>query len=639
MKVIWDLSNTAPPTAKLSETDFNTALKYIAIEQGGTPVDDTTPLDQLDVPLPNLKIGRRGGKWKGKGKGKGKEKEEEEGESSGWDESAPFNPRHPALSGAWFVKAKKYGKSRKRFFVLEPEHATLRYYAKFEKGKPSGPKGFIELTRDSEIKVAELTSLIVHTKTREWKLTAEQADVVLDWKAGVQMVVDGLREVGDDASNREDDGFKPSRKSGLFGRLFQTKKQAHLAFDFEKKLNEFQQQQQAVRDEKGQNEAEEEEEEKAPPLVPCRIKDFEVDQAKLTRLATLGHGNFGEVYKCLLDGKTLPVAAKVVRIDETKVKAEDREAHLRDETANLGREAVVMMGLGSNHPHVVSLVGIITCTGDLTVILTLEANGDLKQFLETNLNAGTPVLLEEKRRWAHEIANGMKHVSGLHVVHRDVAARNIMVSESRICKIADFGLARAMKKKEELETDGEKEEADYERYYRSEAAAVLVRWTAPEGLLTCRFSVASDVWSYAIVIVEIWQNGSKLYPQLSNAGLMRQLRDDPNFVHPKPGDDCSEELYSLLKECWRRDPKQRPSFPQILKRLEKMDGGIKRAFADQDNLPTDAPAITIVEATNDVGGAAKPRAAVQPLKKEEKADKLTALVAASVESTVPDAGD
>lgn len=215
-----------------------------------------------------------------------------------------------------------------------------------------------------------------------------------------------------------------------------------------------------------------------------------MDRAKLTRVDRLGHGNFGEVWKCHLDGQTLPVAAKVVRIDEKKVKAEDREAHLREETTNLGREAVVMMGLGSNHPHVVSLIGVIATTGDLTVILALEANGDLKQFLETNLNDGTPVLLDEKRRWAHEIANGMKQVSGLHIVHRDVAARNIMVSESRICKIADFGLARAMKKKEELETDGEKEEADYERYYRSEAAAVPVRWTAPEGLFTSRFSVA-----------------------------------------------------------------------------------------------------------------------------------------------------
>eukprot|EP00729_Bicosta_minor_P002282 gene2282-3992_t len=280
-----------------------------------------------------------------------------------------------------------------------------------------------------------------------------------------------------------------------------------LRFDFEEKLIEFQLQQQAVRDEKGQHDVDEEEEEEAPPLVPRRIKDFEVDQAKLTRVATLGHGNFGEVYKCHLDGQTLPVAAKVVRIDEKKVKAEDREAHLREETTNLKREAVVMMGLGSNHPHVVSLVGIITSTGNLTVILTLEANGDLKQFLETNVKDGTPVLLEEKRRW-------------------------------------------------------------------------------------------------------IWQNGSKPYPQLSNVGLMRQY-DDPNFVHPKPGDDCSEALYSLLKECWLRDPTQRPSFPQILKRLEKMDGGIKRAFADQDNLPIDALAITIVEETKDVGGAARPRAVVQ----------------------------
>lgn len=265
----------------------------------------------------------------------------------------------------------------------------------------------------------------------------------------------------------------------------------------------------------------------------------------------------------------------MVRIDEKEVKAEDREARLREKRVNLKREAVVMMGLGSNHPHVVSLIGIIT-TGDLTVISSFEANGDLKQFLETNLKDGTPVLLKEKERWAHEIANGMKHVSGLHIVHRDVAARNVMVSESRICKIADFEFARVMKKKtkEELETDGEKEEADYERYYyRSDAAAVPVRWTAPEGLgLTLSrtlFSTASDVWSYAIVIVEIWQNGSRPYPQLNLAGVRALLRDDPTFVHPKP-DGCSRELYTLLTDCWERHPAKRPSFSQILKRLEGM---------------------------------------------------------------------
>ena len=101
------------------------------------------------------------------------------------------------MDGAWFVKdAKKYGKSRKRFFVLEPGQAILRYYAKFENGKPIGPKGSIALTRATELKTPDPLSLVLHTETREWKLTTPSAEQVDEWKAGVQMVVDGLRAVG-----------------------------------------------------------------------------------------------------------------------------------------------------------------------------------------------------------------------------------------------------------------------------------------------------------------------------------------------------------------------------------------------------------------------------------------------------------
>lgn len=125
-------------------------------------------------------------------------------------------------------------------------------------------------------------------------------------------------------------------------------------------------------------------------------------------------------------------------------------------------------------------------------------------------------------------------------------------------------------------------------------------------------SVAVGKHSITIWIISSIVDREKPYPHLSNAGLMGQLRDDAGFVHPKPAEDCSQGLYNLLEECWKRDPKERPSFVQILKRLEEMHGqlmGSSLACAGQDDLPTDAHAVTIIE---DNAGYLKPRAPASP---------------------------
>lgn len=115
----------------------------------------------------------------------------------------------------------------------------------------------------------------------------------------------------------------------------------------------------------------------------------------------------------------------------------------------------------------------------------------------------------------------------------------------------------------------------YDTYYRATASYFPVRWTAPEGVRHNRFSSASDVWSFAIVIVEIWQDGRKPYSDKNNRAVRAGLETDATFMHPNIG--CDDALYNLMKDCWNQDPDKRPKFGQILKRLEEAKGSLTRS--------------------------------------------------------------
>ena len=345
-----------------------------------------------------------------------------------------------------------------------------------------------------------------------------------------------------------------------------------------------------------------------PPLPPPRLN--EIKREDLLKVGVLGSGNFGEVWECTLHGDV--VAAKIVRINENKVahlSPLEKSAKLYKENISLGNEATVMMALG-DHPHVVELIGVVRKKGPLMVVLKSEDGGDLKKVLTNvaaeRLQKGTPVDFVEKNRWVHEIADGMKHIAGKHIVHRDLAARNVMVSSSGSCKIADFGLARVMKTKRKQR--GADDDEIYESYYRAHSSYFPVRWTAPEGVKDNRFSSSSDVWSFAIVVVEIWQDGRKPYPDKNNRAVRSALELDPNFMHPNVG--CNDHLYRLMQDCWSQVPEQRPSFAQILQRLREADGvlnGDSGATDSSELLDEDGyakPAAAIARETRDAAGAA-----------------------------------
>ena len=144
----------------------------------------------------------------------------------------------------------------------------------------------------------------------------------------------------------------------------------------------------------------------------------------------------------------------------------------------------------------------------------------------------------------------MAHLALHNFVHRDLAARNVLLGSGMVCKVADFGLSR------QVQTEDNTGD-----YYRSSSGIIPVRWTAPEGISSQKFSSASDVWSYGITCVEIFQNGDKPYPGINSNPEVIKLVCTQGHVHPRPG--CNDAVYSMLVKCWSFEPSQRPEFAAL----------------------------------------------------------------------------
>lgn len=134
-----------------------------------------------------------------------------------------------------------------------------------------------------------------------------------------------------------------------------------------------------------------------------------------------------------------------------------------------------------------------------------------------------------------------------------MAARNVLVGDNHICKVADFGFARDV--------------ITSHVYERKSEGRLPIRWMAPESLYDNIFSVKSDIWSFGILIWEIVTLGSTPYPGLAAADVMRKVRDGYRLDKPE---HCRRELYNIMYYCWDKDPKERPNFTELVDLLEQL---------------------------------------------------------------------
>uniref|UniRef100_A0A671N418 Tyrosine-protein kinase n=1 Tax=Sinocyclocheilus anshuiensis TaxID=1608454 RepID=A0A671N418_9TELE len=195
------------------------------------------------------------------------------------------------------------------------------------------------------------------------------------------------------------------------------------------------------------------------------------------------------------------------------------------------------------HDRLVRLYAVVTKTEPIYIITEFMANGSLLDFLKSA--AGCKVQLPKLIDFSAQIAEGMAYIEKKNYIHRDLRAANVLVSDSLLCKIADFGLARV------IEDD---------QYTAREGAKFPIKWTAPEAINYGSFTIKSDMWSFGVLLYEIITYGKNPYPGMSNSEVMSSVQR--GYRMPRP-ENCPTELYEIMTSCWKSKPDDRPTFDYI----------------------------------------------------------------------------
>ncbi|XP_077575532.1 KIT proto-oncogene, receptor tyrosine kinase b [Stigmatopora nigra] len=328
-----------------------------------------------------------------------------------------------------------------------------------------------------------------------------------------------------------------------------------------------------------------------PTQLPYDSK-WEFPRQKLRFGKILGSGAFGKVVRATAYGMCSADTVTTVAVKMLKP-----NAHATEKEA-LMSELKVLSYLG-NHMNIVNLLGACTVGGPILVITEYCCYGDLLNFLrrkrESFLNSQTgnacyhnitkhtessrevtgteymPMRPSDKERssqtedvdelsltaedllsFSYQAAKGMEYITSKNCIHRDIAARNVLLTHGRVAKICDFGLAR------DITTDSS--------YVLRGNARLPVKWMSPESIFDCVYTYESDVWSYGILLWEIFSLGNSPYPGMQvGSAFYRLIQEGHRMSKPE---FAPIEMYDMMLSCWNQDPLKRPSFRKLVERTE-----------------------------------------------------------------------
>uniref|UniRef100_A0A8C6NS43 receptor protein-tyrosine kinase n=1 Tax=Nothobranchius furzeri TaxID=105023 RepID=A0A8C6NS43_NOTFU len=299
----------------------------------------------------------------------------------------------------------------------------------------------------------------------------------------------------------------------------------------------------------------------------------EFPREKLTFKEKLGEGQFGEVHLCEAEGMkdfldedlSVEATGESPLLVAVKTLREDAKKNARNDFL---KEIRIMSRL--RDPNIVRLLAVCVDKEPLCMITEYMENGDLNQFLcslrlQTSdgdqMESGFHLHYSQMIAMAAQIASGMKYLSSLNFVHRDLATRNCLVGKNHTIKIADFGMSRNLYRGD---------------YFRIQGRAVLpIRWMSWESILLGKFTMASDVWAFGVTLWEILTLCKQQpYSHLSDEQVIENtgefFRDQGKQVYLPQPPCCPDGVYNnLMLSCWRRNAKERPSFQQIQTQLKE----------------------------------------------------------------------
>ncbi|XP_039950787.1 serine-rich adhesin for platelets [Bactrocera tryoni] len=254
-------------------------------------------------------------------------------------------------------------------------------------------------------------------------------------------------------------------------------------------------------------------------------KGWVIPEADLQLRESIGKGEFGDVMLGIL--RSEKVAVKMLK-DEGAVQ-------------KFLAEASVMTTL--EHENLVKFIGLVFTSKHIYLVTEYMSKGSLVDYLRSR--GRQHITKKDQINFAYDTASGMEYLEAKKVVHRDLAARNVLISEECVAKVSDFGLAR-------------------EECYNLDVGKLPIKWTAPEALKNGRFSNKSDMWSFGILLWEIYSFGRVPYPRIPLNDVVKHVEVGYKMEAPE---GCPPEIYEMMRQAWDLNPSKRPTFSELKVKL------------------------------------------------------------------------
>ncbi|KAL4003193.1 Protein tyrosine kinase family protein [Acanthocheilonema viteae] len=280
-------------------------------------------------------------------------------------------------------------------------------------------------------------------------------------------------------------------------------------------------------------------------IRPIARQPWEFLHENITLKEMIGEGQFGEVRaaEALIDGKKIPVAVKIAKT----IKDQKHMQQAKEKTREMMHEARLMRYF--DHENVVKIHGVAVCRQPLMIVIEMINGGCLTEVLESR--KGDINENEKIENMSLGSARGLEYIHAQKIIHRDIAARNVLYTNDRVAKISDFGMSR------------------YGELYAMSKGnkKVPLKWTAPESMVTYQYTPKTDVFSFSILLWEIFSDGEEPYKGMTSIEVKRMISCGERLEKPE---GCPNLIYQLMTKCWEQNPNNRYTMSEVVKILEEL---------------------------------------------------------------------